>query len=186
MKGVISKSDFLRFPPTLHLIVYLFIILLLGMVAVPNFLPPHVITSDLSYTLNISVQDAQSGAPVVGAKVLVWFEDEPKWRISPQRKDRTSATTDQNGTCEVITYFRLTGSGKIGKVRLSGGDRKEPLTLHVNKTVYIRAPGYALWEKQCAAVLGEKIVPLERARRHATIQVALTPLPVTGASNPPR
>jgi len=185
MNCVLKRIVFWKLPPTANLIVCLLLILLVGAIALRHFLA-YVTTSDLSYTLSISVQDAQSGAPVAGAKVLVWYEDHPEWRISPQRKDHYTATTDQNGTCEVLTHFRLTGSGKIGKVRLSGSDKKGPLTLQVNKTVYIRAAGYVLWEKRCAAVLGERVLLTDQVRRHTTMRAALTRLPVTGESSPPR
>ncbi len=114
------------------------LILLLGGLALPNFLPTRFVAHEL-LTIRLHVTDQKTGRPVAHAQVrlLGVHEDAANPTRAPE------AVTDELGVGEFKKGFEATGAGRSGQFHIS-----DQIVLAVH------AHGFKRWTNSLAAVFG--------------------------------
>ena len=110
------------------LLVAVLVMVVLGLTAIPNFVPGVFTTSGKPLSVRVQVVD-QDKRPIEGATV----HGPSQFR---------SAVTGEDGECEIIVHFPA--HGRVGR---SG-------TMHLGGDLQVMAPGYRQWERSFVSLFG--------------------------------
>ena len=110
------------------LLVAVLLLVVLGLIAIPRFVPARFTSSGAPLSVRVRVADAD-GVPIDGATVQI-------------AKGWKSEITGNDGECEIVVHFPAHGVvGRSGVMQLGG-------------VLLVEAPGYQPWEKSFDSLLG--------------------------------